>query len=1099
MSLERRAGAPRLIEWTGERCVPWAPDVQVVYEHLHRYLWAEKLVAGKRVLDVGSGEGFGASILAENAAEVVGIDIDERTVEHARLNWSTSRISFSLGSALDLSAFDEDSFDAVVAFEIIEHVSDQEQMLREVARVLKGDGLLIASTPDRRLYSEASGQVNPFHTRELTYEEFSALLQTKFANVGLWGQRSITGSHLGALDRSDSAAPSRAEFFIERAGEEWRIAGEPAALYLVAVASDGALPEIPASSTLGDCGLELVRAKAQEGAEVAAGLIAERDEAFERESHAREMIEAERADHDADVAAHDVELKRLDAELVERDEYLHHRHSEIVGLRARLRDVEAAVADARSQLEDAQRFTRRVESSVTWQVFQGVRGRVFASVGERSLSVRALRLFLRLGGRLMKRRHSTPEAPREVASPQAGGEPINLPTFERPRVSLIIPLHAGAGLTRRCLETIRDNTDQIAYEVILVDDTADAETKSLLDLVTGARILDNEENLGYLRSVNRAAAVTGGEWLVLCNNDIEVSPGWLTAMLACATSRERVGVVAPKFVSPDGRLSEAGGIIWSDATGVNYGRGDDPTRYQYEYTREVDYGSAAALMVRAELWRDVGGFDARFVPMYYEDVDLCFEARKRGWGVFYEPSAVVTHVEGATAGTDPQAGHKRHQEINRGKFLAKWRPQLDAEHLRPSDRSVRTAANRHRGPNVLVVDFRVPMWDRDAGSLRMFEIVRSLLRRGYGVTLAPDNFARFEPYTRVLQRLGVEVIYGESDPRIVLADIGSKLVAAILSRPHPASRWLDSVRESAPSAVAIYDTVDLHWVRESRRFALGDADSSPGNRVIPALGPKAAALFELELAMVRASDVTVAVTEAERAQILSQVPDARVTIIPTIHEVAKHVPRAAGRRDLLFLGGFEHPPNIDAAIYLVREIMPRVWRHRADVSVTIVGGSAPREVEELAASRVDIRGWVADLHPLVDTARAMVVPVRFGAGIKGKITQGLAAGLPVVTTTVGAEGLEGEDGQSMLVGDDPEALAERVLQVLEDDELWQSLSVAGQELVAARCSLDLLDERLSETLAGNRSEPRDSMGTGRIAAGETGSPRLSEAHLKLPG
>ena len=105
MSLDRRRGAPRLIEWTGERCVPVDSHVQVVYEHLHRYLWAARLVDGKRVLDLGSGEGFGASILADNAEEVVGVDVDERTVDHARLNWARPNVSFQLGSALDLSAF----------------------------------------------------------------------------------------------------------------------------------------------------------------------------------------------------------------------------------------------------------------------------------------------------------------------------------------------------------------------------------------------------------------------------------------------------------------------------------------------------------------------------------------------------------------------------------------------------------------------------------------------------------------------------------------------------------------------------------------------------------------------------------------------------------------------------------------------------------------------------------------------------------------------------------------------------------------------------------------------------------------------------------
>jgi len=223
-------------------------------------------------------------------------------------------------------------------------------------------------------------------------------------------------------------------------------------------------------------------------------------------------------------------------------------------------------------------------------------------------------------------------------------------------------------------------------------------------------------------------------------------------------------------------------------------------------------------------------------------------------------------------------------------------------------------------------------------------------------------------------------------------------------------------------------------------------------------------LFELELAMVRASDLTIAVTEAERAQITSHVPGARVHVIPTVHEVAERVAPASQRKDVLFVGGFEHPPNTDAVTYLVREVMPHVWQHHPDVSVAIVGGSAPREVEELASSRVDIRGWIADLDPILSSSRTMVVPVRFGAGVKGKITQGLAAGLPVVTTEVGAEGLDGEDGANMLICDDAEGLAERIVRVVEDDALWRSLSRGGRELIASRCSLEVLDERLREVL-----------------------------------
>jgi GT2 family glycosyltransferase/SAM-dependent methyltransferase len=1049
--------------------VPWTPDVQVVYEHMHRYLWAAKLVGGRRVLDLGSGEGFGASILAaDDGTEVVGIDIDERTVEHAQLNWAGPRTSFSVGNALDLSEFEEGSFGAVVAFEVIEHVEAQEQVLAEVARVLADDGVLIISTPDRRLYSDATGQANPFHQHELTYEEFSALLGGPFPHVAVWGQRTITGSHLTALD-SSAEDLSATEFFIERAGEEWRLAGEPTALYLVALASKSPLPDASSLSVLGDCGLELVRAAERDAADVAKAIAVQRDESLERERIAQITMERERGENAADRERGKLERERNSVEMAQRDEYVRHRRAEIDSLRLGLERAEIELAGLGEELEQARHLNRRVQESVTWQSFQRVRGRVFGSIGETSLFVRALRLSLRLAGRVLNRPQQSglPVQVLEEESPEPASQRIDLPTFEQPQVSLVIPLFAAADLTRSCLETIRDNTVAIGYEVILVDDTADTETKRLLELVNGAHILVNEKNEGYLRSVNRGAALARGKWIVLCNNDIEVQSGWLEAMLDCAESDESVGVVAPKFIAPDGSLSEAGGIVWNDGTGVNFGRGDDPGLFQYEYRREIDYGSAAALMVSAELWREVDGFDERYLPMYYEDTDLCFEARERGRRVLYEPRAVVIHVEGGTAGTDPEAGHKRHQEANRPKFVEKWRTKLEAEHLRSGEVRVRRAADRYRREQVLIIDHRMPMWDRDAGSLRMLEIMRSLLRLGYGVNLLPDNFTPVEPYTAELQQLGIEVIYGQVDIRAELADMGILLTAVIMSRPHTASRWLDTIRELAPSALAIYDTVDLHWMRETRRVALDAVGRAGQNGAIPAQGAKATALRELELAMVRASDVTVTVTEEERGHVLTEVPDARVTLVPMIHEIASVVLPCDGRSGVLFVGGFEHPPNVDAATYLVREVMPLVWAVRPDVKVAIVGSHAPREVEALVTSRVDVRGWVAELEPLLDAARALVAPVRFGAGMKGKVTQGLAAGLPVVTTPVGAEGLDASDGEQMLIGKDAEGLAKRILCVVEDDALWRSLSENGQELITAKCSREVLDERLSEVLASS--------------------------------
>lgn len=1097
--------------------MPWAPDVQVVYEHFHRYLWAARVVAGRTVLDLGSGEGFGAAILAESATHVLGIDVDERTVEHSRLNYGGPKIEFQTGTALDLSEFPDNSFEAVVAFEIIEHVREQEQVLAEVARVLGEQGILLISTPDRRLYSEASHQHNPFHERELGLEEFRELLAGHFPHVAAWGQRPITGSHLHALDEQEQAPADAPDFYIERSGEEWHVAGDPAALYVVALASKAELPQLPGASTLADCDLALVREQERKTVEA----TSERDAALQAQDEASSAREEVALALEREQARHARLLReqsaRMQAELAQRDQDIVRGQEDITAEQRHSGELRGELATLADELAAARQLNRRTEESVTWQAFQRASARLYGSIGETSLLARTLRVSLRLAGRVLVKRPKpatgegggTNGAARDGKAADGEGpdgatpvETISLPEYEDPKVSLIVPLYARADLTEACLRSIREHTAHASYEVILVDDDADADTKRLLAGVQGAKIICNEQNIGYLRSVNRAAAAARGRWLVLCNNDIEVTRGWLLAMLACAESAEDIGVVTPKFLYPDGSLCEAGAIVWRDGSGANYGRGEEPSAFQYEYRRETDYGSAAALMVKTELWRVLGGFDERYLPMYYEDADLCFQARAHGQRVLYEPEAAIIHHEGATAGNDAESGHKRHQERNRPKFVARWRAQLESEHLRPAPTNVRIAANRQRGPHVLVIDHLVPMWDRDAGSLRMLNIMRALQGLGARVSFMPDNLTPLQPYTRVLQQMGIEVLYGQLDVNAELATIGPRLSVAILSRPHVASRWLDSVREFAPAATVAYDTVDLHWLREARRSALGAVSAGAGevgggvavgggaasggegtsggggasghsNGRVEALGPRANALRQLELAMIRASDTTLVVSDAERAQVQRDVPDANVLVIPTVHDIEPFVPPPEDRTGILFVGGFQHPPNIDAAVSLVKEVMPAVWRELGDVRVTIVGSDPPPEVQVLASSRVDVTGWVEDLQPLLDGARLMLAPLRYGAGMKGKITQALSVGLPVITTPIGAEGLDGHEEECMLIGERPRELAAQAIRAYRDEELWRRLSRAGQELILARCSTQVVSERLGELLDGRVAASED--------------------------
>jgi GT2 family glycosyltransferase/SAM-dependent methyltransferase len=842
MSARRRSGAARLIEWTGERCVPWSPDIQVVYEHFHRYLWAAQLTAGKRVLDLASGEGFGAALLSEGAATVVGVDIDPTAVEHAQLNYIGSNLEYRTADARDLSQFEDASFHVVVAFELIEHIAEHDVVLGEITRVLTPGGLAIVSTPERSAYDNGPGTENPFHVRELGHDEFDALLGSRFAHHRMWAQHVMSGSAMKAID--DGPSPDGrglwgvdgASFMIEPEADEWRSTDVLPLLYMVALASDAELPEVPAGSTLIDAQMAMLRSRSQELADRLNPIITARGEEITARGEAIRELERH-------VGELERQASRIGSQLSDWKERYERLASNGFAFRktAELRLAHQEAAHARAAQEQArvegevrnelrsvlnvlgwrQRQLNQMEASIIWRATMRFRGKLISVLGgEGGMPVRAVQAGLRLSWRLMGNAPAGEgvDGPAEVVEepgtpaliePLARFEPVNLELSEDPVISIVIPLYAGAELTHRALQTIRDNTSYTRYEVIIVDDGDDPDTKALLETVTGARILTNEENLGYLRSANKGAQVAQGRWLVLANNDIEVLPNWAAELLDCGESADDIAIVTPLYLQPDGLVSEAGGIIWDDASGHNYGRGDHSHNWRYGFRREVDYGSAAALLVRTDVWRDIGGFDERFLPMYYEDVDLCFAARDLGYRVMYEPAARVVHKEGSTAGSDENEGHKRHQAANRPRFGEKWEAALSQHHLSPPDNVLESwaGATARRGSRVIFIDHRVPFWDREAGALRTLEVLKSLMDRGHHVTFLPDNGAGLEPYTTELQRRGIEVMHGPDLLTQLSILIAPHIQAAIVSRPSVAARYMSLLRRHAPQAELIYDCV----------------------------------------------------------------------------------------------------------------------------------------------------------------------------------------------------------------------------------------------------------------------------------------------------
>lgn len=638
--------------------------------------------------------------------------------------------------------------------------------------------------------------------------------------------------------------------------------------------------------------------------------------------------------------------------------------------------------------------------------------------------------------------------PREILSPTASPEiallvnpvppppdkPLSFRQHGPVDVSIIIPVYNQVHFTHACLAAVEKHSGNISYEVIVVDDASTDTTRDVIGAIAGVVYLRSQTNDGFIASCNRGAAAARGAYLVFLNNDTTVTAGWLSALRETFEFEPDAGLVGSKLVYPDGLLQEAGGIIWRDGSGWNRGKFQDAAKPEYNYLREADYCSAASLMIPKSLFDHVGGFDSKYAPAYYEDTDLAFKVTRAGRKVFYQPLSVVTHYEGITSGTDLSAGTKRYQEVNRKTFVNTWASVLAAL---PENGDLESYYALPPGKQrILVIDHHLPMPDRDSGSLRMFNLLRVLHGLGHEVTFLPDNLADIPPYGDQLRKHGIIVLhhpYARSI-REYLQTEGRGFNIIILSRCDFARKHVADVREFAPKSHLIFDTVDLHFLREKREAAItGQRDNRE----------RAREKRQIEFDLIQETDQTWVVSPVEREVILSSHPHSSVEVVSNIVELPGSVTPFAERRDILFIGSFQHPPNTDGVLFFSREILPLVQERIPDLRFYIIGDKAPPEVVALSSERVILTGYQPDVSIYFNTVTLSVAPLRYGAGVKGKINQSMAFGVPVVATSVAAEGMDITNREEGLIADTPETFAEAVIELYRSESLWNRISKHG--------------------------------------------------------
>jgi GT2 family glycosyltransferase/glycosyltransferase involved in cell wall biosynthesis len=672
--------------------------------------------------------------------------------------------------------------------------------------------------------------------------------------------------------------------------------------------------------------------------------------------------------------------------------------------------------------------------------------------------------------------------------------------------TVVIPAFEHVEYTIASVISLLEHPSASRYEIIIGNNVSSDETAAVFEAVGGVlRCITHQANEGFIRNCNLSARHASGRYVVLLNNDTLILDHWLDELLAPFGRFNGVGLVGSKLLMADGSLQEAGGIIWRDASGWNFGRGQDPTLPQFNYIKDVDYVSGAAIAIPAALWDEIGGFDERYVPAYFDDSDLAFTLRDKGWRTLYAPASQVIHHEGISHGTDETTGTKAYQAINRDKFTAKWQAILTSDHYANGEQVFLARDRSGNRRHILVVDHYIPQFDRDAGSRTIFSYVKMFVDGGLQVSFWPDNLYRDREYLKALQDLGVEVLYG---PHFVgrfpewIKQNGAYLDYAFLSRAHVSRNYIDGLKEFSQAKILYYGH-DLPYERLEGEYKLtGKA----------AVKQEIEYWREAEMEIWRKSDVIYYPAPDEVEAVRQAMPDKIVRALSIYVYPDNEIEEArlgrerSGPPTVMFVAGFRHRPNVDAAVWFVREVLPLVRLKRPEIHTILAGSFPPPAVTGLADERVLVTGYISDtvLEWFYQSASLAILPLRFGGGIKGKLIEALRFGVPVVTTSAGAQGLP-EPENYVSIGDTPQRFAERIIEVVENPGLVQPRVLRGLDYiqrefayssVAARMALDIPELGALASGPGRlaRAKPRREIPprTGRTARGRRAAARGSQ-------
>ena len=1087
-----------MLNWTGERYIPEMEPGIIHYEHLHRYKFAKEFVEDKTVLDLACGEGYGSFLMADVAKKVVGVDIDKETIEHASLKYSKNNLEFVVGSMTDIPLPGEKLFDVIICFEAIEHIREHDELMKEIKRLLKESGILVISTPNTYIYSRKNSPdifQNPFHLKEMGFKEFGEVLKNNFKEIFIYGQKIYPVSNIFPVFGGDKSAEIT-EYCIEKEEKEFSFVdfNKKEAVYFIALVSNSLIPKPKLGSYLIDisetvfkrkdfdidflkntlkekdkeAAILAVRSKETE-AEFAKVLYSKNEEITGLHKLEAGLVEDIRYKNEALA-----EFKEAEARLVETlqsknkeiadmketgvklAQNIEDKNEEIIKLREEKSNFYRIVQDKDIQLNRAMavikendsramcmtqlagereleidqlnRELNNIKKSISWRFSQGFEKVVFFFLPENF----KLRSFYKV---LIKRSQNF------FDKEKISHKKLVFKKNETPEVSVIIPAYNNFEYTYNCLSSLLENEKEANYEVIIADDCSSDETKNIKKYAENIKILRNEKNLGFVENCNRAADFAFGKYLLFLNNDTRILENSVSHLSKIIKKDDNIGATGGKIILPDGSLQEAGSIIWKDGSAKGYGRGDDPSKPEYNFIREVDYCSGAFLMIRKELFLKFGRFDLVYSPGYYEETDFCFTLQKNGYKTVYQPLAEIIHYETVTIGKGEAFNfQKKNSEI----FKEKWKEKLAGQQDFGSDLKARVSLPARLKKNILYIDDRAPDPKLGSGYPRTYAVLNRLSELGFNITFYPaESLNGRAEISRYLQEKGIEMAInagGTAEFDSFLSNRKNYYDIIFISRPHNMEKMAGVAKKHNPKSFLIYDAEAIFALRTIAYAEISGEKLSKKEKEKKIMA---------EVSLCKDADRVITVSENEK-KIFEKYGLKESFIISHESPLKMNSKNFKERSGLLFVGGIifdgAHNPNLDAILYFINKIFPLV-REKVHCDFFIAGQDKTDILKKLEIEGVRWLGCVEDLSECYNNSKIFIAPTRFSAGVPLKMIEAASFGIPIVASKIVASQLNWRDGIECLVGENPQEFAEKISLLYSDAELWNAIRKNSTERI----------------------------------------------------